>query len=101
MRFVVSGESMEPAFSHGDKLWVSRLIYKVKKIVVGDAVVMLDPRDSRLILKRVKSRSREGYFVAGDNEKKSTDSRTFGLVKPERIIGMVIFRYSRARSALN
>lgn len=33
------------------------------------------------------------YFVLGDNRQKSADSRTFGPVKKERIVGRVIFRF--------
>lgn len=94
MRFIVSGSSMEPDYMPGDKLWVSKLSYILGKPKVGDVVVLRDPRDHRLILKRIVEIMRDGYFVKGDNERVSTDSRVFGLVKKEDMTGKVFFRYS-------
>lgn len=33
------------------------------------------------------------YLVLGDNREKSADSRVFGLIKKDRILGRVIFRF--------
>lgn len=33
------------------------------------------------------------YFIIGDNRRDSQDSRTFGLVKKENILGKAVFRY--------
>ena len=97
MRFVVSGKSMEPRFYNGDKLLVSKSFYKLRKAKVGDSVVIKDPRDGRLILKRIESIEGKKYFVRGDNVEWSTDSREFGAISKKSIIGKVIFRYSRNR----
>jgi nickel-type superoxide dismutase maturation protease len=94
MRFVVSGTSMEPAFSPGDKLFVCRFFYKFFKPKAGDVVVIQDPRGGRLLLKRIESVDRKGILVKGDNTAESTDSRTFGIVPPKLIAGRVIFKYS-------
>ncbi len=91
-RFVVSGRSMEPVFYAGDRLLVlnSNLFFKK-----GDVVVLRDPRDGRLILKRIVETNRGNYFVKGDNEDFSTDSRVFGKISDKDIIAKVIFRYRR------
>lgn len=95
MRFIVSGSSMEPTYKAGDRLWVSRLLNILFKPEAGDVVVLRDPRDGRLVLKRIMKIAPDGYFMKGDNENESTDSRTFGLIKKENIIGKVLFRYKK------
>ncbi len=35
----------------------------------------------------------EDFLVLGDNREKSMDSRVFGLVSKERILGKVVFRF--------
>ena len=93
MRFIVSGSSMEPTYKAHDRLWASRLFYMLFKPKMGDVVVLRDPRDGRLVLKRITRITADGYFVKGDNEKESTDSRTFGFLKKENITGKVLFKY--------
>ncbi|HAZ29326.1 TPA: signal peptidase I [candidate division WWE3 bacterium] len=36
---------------------------------------------------------KDSYLVLGDNREKSLDSRTFGLVKQDRIIGRVVYKF--------
>jgi len=91
MRFLVSGGSMEPKYFDGDKLFVLKFLSPR----VGDAVVLKDPRDGRLILKSVSDIKDGMYFVVGENSSSSTDSRKFGPVGKNAIVGKVVLRYSR------
>jgi len=91
MRFVVRGSSMEPTFVDGDILRVRK---SFKKLDVGDAVVLHDPRDGRLILKRIEQINAGHYFVKGDNFDKSTDSRRFGEVTKNEIVGKILKKLS-------
>ena len=93
MRFVVYGDSMRPLFEPGDKLRVSVIIYKIMRPRVGDVVVVRDPRTGRLILKRIKRLEGAGYFVLGDNPMASTDSREFGVIHKNEIVGRVVRKY--------
>lgn len=90
MRFRVSGHSMEPTFKEGQILLVSSIPYLFQKRKVGDVVVIKDPRDGRLLLKRIEKKEKDKYFVAGDNPASSTDSRTFGPIPRKNILGKVI-----------
>jgi|SRR5581483_324847 len=111
--FKVAGNSMLPTFKPGQLLLVSSIPYLFKKPKVGDVVVVKDPRDGKPLLKRIteivqsrhsgkRSDSRiplgirrfwtsqndeNTYFVTGDNFRKSTDSRSFGEITKENIIG--------------
>ena len=97
MRFVVSGKSMEPKYFDGDKLFVSKILYRFLKPHRGGIVVVHDPRTGRLIVKRIESVEDNKYFVMGDNSARSTDSREFGVVEKSAIVGKVILRYSSPR----
>ncbi len=78
----------------GDKLFVSGLLYRLRDPRLGDAVVVKDPRSGRLVLKNIKRINGDTYFVIGENFNKSTDSRQFGTITKNGIIGKVIMRYS-------
>lgn len=89
-RFKVQGNSMEPAFKHGSRVLVSRLAYILVDPEADEIVVFKHPKESIHAIKRIKEVSGEGYFVVGDNLEHSTDSRHFGRIKKEHIIGKVI-----------
>ncbi|SRR5258706_4273465 len=88
--FKVEGRSMEPTYSPESLVIIinHKLSQGIKK---GEVVVLRDPRNNNLILKRVEKIEDEKYFVLGDNEKESTDSSVFGFVNEKNIIGKVIF----------
>ena len=53
-------------------------------------MVVIKKNDKEMV-KRVQEVQGHEYFVQGDNKKESTDSREFGWVKKEEIIGKVIW----------
>jgi nickel-type superoxide dismutase maturation protease len=83
---------MEPALRAGDWLIVMTLTGLPR---VGDIVLARDPREpERLVLKRVAA-VRDGTFeLLGDHPGESTDSRVFGRVPRNDILGRAIFRYA-------
>lgn len=88
--YIMQGESMEPTFLSGDKLYID----KDKEVEVGDVVVFTykspNTQNSSEFIKRVKSITDDGkYFVVGDNLERSLDSRTFGPIEKNSIIGVV------------
>jgi len=99
-RIEVEGESMAPTLEPGDYL-VAVLSRHVRR---GSLVVVEHPRRADYeMIKRVagvpgewaddRTLGLNEYWVTGDNEEGSTDSRTFGSVGREAIHGRVVLRY--------
>ncbi len=89
-RFEVEGSSMTPTLSAGERVFVNKAAYWFSRPQCGDLVVVRDPRDrDRLLLKRIDRPAGDGWLVLGDNPDESTDSRTFGPVAKDLIIGRV------------
>ena len=93
MLYKVKDKSMQPNFKEGDFIIVNRLAYIFKKPSIGDVVVV--NRSNKIILKRITSVSNEKYFVVGDNKIASKDSRSFGTIDKDSIIGKVMFHIKR------
>jgi signal peptidase I len=87
---------MAPSLLPGDRLLVAR----PGRLRTGDIVAFPDPREpTRLLVKRVWTVTDAGVDVRGDNAGASTDSRTFGLVAREAVIGRAVYRYEPRRRA--
>lgn len=99
---IAQGHSMEPAIKSGKVLIVSRLRYglrlpwmqsylvKWSKPKVGEVVVFYTPT-GELAVKRCVSLVDGGRFIAeGDNGLASYDSRAYGPVYVDSIIGKVL-----------
>ncbi len=89
-RVAVQGGSMLPSLHPGDWLvvrWGARLR-------PGDVVVARRPdRPSLVIVKRAVRRVARGWELRGDNPLASDDSRLFGPVGDDLVLGRVLFRY--------
>jgi phage repressor protein C with HTH and peptisase S24 domain len=77
---------MEPQFRPGDTLLAWRWFIPR----VGQVVVVRRP--SMPIIKRIKRRDADGFWVEGDNKTQSTDSRVFGIVPSDQIEALVVFK---------
>ena len=93
-RIRIVGPSMEPAMRSGD-WWIVR---RTRRLRPGDAVLMAHPRrPEALVVKRLERRDPEGWWVLGDNAEMSEDSRQFGTVPPDLIVGRLVRRYGPRR----
>ena len=104
----VRGDSMSPNYNDGDWLLFRLLPAKSKakskaQELVGKVVLI--QRESEfgtdfLQVKRVtqvSGRNNEiAIWVEGDNKEKSTDSRSWGPLNSDEVIGKLILRYRRA-----
>lgn len=94
-RFRITGNSMLPVLKPGEE--VLMVPYRDFSYFpqMGDIVVALHPSQPNLhLIKRVTAVLENGCcFLQGDNLDESTDSRAFGWVSPETIIGRVTCRF--------
>ena len=77
---------MEPAIHEGD------IIFVVGKYLARPNIgsVVLFKKNSRLMVKRIKKVKMNELEVEGDNISQSTDSRNFGPIQKNEIIGKVV-----------
>lgn len=88
-RFTVSGHSMIPTLNPGQNILVFNWFYIFVKPKIGDIVVI--KVGSKEMVKRVRSIVDRNIFVMGDNPTDSLDSRKFGPIGKNQIIGKVVW----------
>jgi nickel-type superoxide dismutase maturation protease len=85
----VSGASMVPAYYDGDTV----LVRYGAPVRPGDAVLARDPRErGRILIKRAIRRQDGGWWLLADNPYAPGDSRQFGAVADELVLGRVVAR---------
>jgi signal peptidase I len=99
---VTQGESMNPAIKNGSVLVINRLAYGFRPPLYrryicrwalpenGSIVVFYTPSGD-LVVKRCSRVMKSGNFIAlGDNSLESYDSRSYGPVPFDNIVGKVV-----------
>ena len=86
----VVGNSMEETISEGDLITYKKINPKKLGLVVGDIVVFSHPKiENKLIIKRIYKIHQNKFDLRGDNSLSSTDSREWGLIELDLIVGKV------------
>lgn len=104
-RATVRGLSMSPALLPGERLLFDRLACVRDRPRRGDVALVVHPgKRSLKLVKRLtglpgdtidgRPLAAGEYWVSGDNEVASTDSRHFGPIRREDLIGRAWVRYS-------
>ncbi|WP_175410611.1 nickel-type superoxide dismutase maturation protease [Streptomyces sp. TRM64462] len=91
----VTGPSMVPTLRHGDRL----LVHYGAALRPGDVAVLRHPlQQDLLIVKRLAEARGGAWWVLGDNQAaEGVDSRAFGAVPAELVLGRVRARYRGLR----
>ena len=106
----VSGSSMSPTFMPGDWLLIKQIRIGAHPLKLQSVYLINDPeRPGVKLLKRVKEvevdeivgkKAQFTYWLEGDHPS-STDSRKWGWLKQDEVIGKVVVRYRKGRTKSN
>lgn len=100
----VSGISMLPTLQDEQIIFVNKMAYWKNAPQNGDIVIVREPIDNIQVVKRIVGTpgtaitiedktfilKEDEYYIEGDNRDNSIDSRVYGPIHSERIIGKVI-----------
>ncbi|WP_280672369.1 MULTISPECIES: nickel-type superoxide dismutase maturation protease [unclassified Kitasatospora] len=85
----VAGPSMVPTLLHGDQL----VVRYGARLRPGAVVLARHPlRQDLLVVKRATERRSGGWWLLSDNQFIESDSREYGAVPPELVLGRVLLR---------
>ena len=95
----VIGESMEPTLISGDLVIIDKLTYVYRRPAIGD-VIAFWMSNEKVAIKRIGEIEDQDIYVIGDNTKVSNDSRSYGPIPREDVIGkalLIFFPFGRMR----
>ncbi len=82
---------MTPLYCDGELVTVDTNAYQDNEVIVGDIVLAAHPYiRNHYIIKKVTKVTGEKVFLLGINPEESTDSRHFGKISKEKIIGKIL-----------
>ena len=81
---------MTPGIKNGETVLVSYIFYLFKNPQIGDIVAFR--KAEKILIKRITKIKEKEYFLEGDNNRDSLDSKNFGFILRENIIGKVIYK---------
>ena len=85
---------MIPSLYDGDLVFFRKYSANKSTIKIGDIIIFNHPSKKIRLIKRVKTIKDFSIEVSGDNQYLSTDSKSFGAVQKEKVIGIVTSRIS-------
>ena len=93
-RFRVVGNSMHPQIADGADVLVDTRAYRAQRPRVGDIVLARHPYERGVVIvKCVSAVHGNAVSLTGTNSLESTDSRAFGTIALDQLIGRVTSRF--------
>ncbi len=93
--YYIPSASMSPTLQTGDIAMVDTWIYQEQSPQINDILVVKQSESSMVLAKRLtKIRSEQNQtelFIKGDNQNRSVDSRHFGWISDDYLIGKIKF----------
>ena len=80
---------MLPSLKNGDIVFFKKYKRHKSKLKIRQIIIFNHPLKNKSLIKRINFVHQNNIEVLGDNIEFSEDSNKFGLVKKERIIGIV------------
>ena len=87
----VTGESLSPVYQEGDYVVITTIPFLLNKINVGDAVVFKHELYGMMIKKVTSVDEAQRTITVIGLHKDSIDSRNFGPVRRDALVGKVIW----------
>lgn len=87
----VTGESLSPVYRDGDFVLINKIPFFLKKIKKGDIIVFDHKTYGRMIKKVDKVALDTGEIYVIGTHAQSVDSREFGPIHKEAVLGKVIW----------
>lgn len=84
---------MTPTLRDGDVVFFRNYLNGESLLKLSQIVIFNHPINKMKIIKRIKVVSNNGIEVFGDNINFSDDSKKFGFVKNEEVIGIVTSKF--------
>ena len=80
---------MLPSFKEGDIVFFKNYMGDKSELKTGKVVIFNHPLKNKSLIKRINLVNQNNIEVIGDNIEFSEDSKKFGLINNEKIIGIV------------
>ncbi len=87
---------MEPQIKNGNTVLISGIFYLFRKPKVND-IIAFKNFDGKILIKRIRKEENGNFFIQGDNNKDSLDSRNFGMISKDKILGKIFYTLPAGR----
>lgn len=90
----ISGESLTPEYQNGDFVVISKIPFLFAPPSAGDLIAFHQPGYG-LLIKRIQQIAPDGSIMAIGTHPESIDSRVFGSVRREAVLGKVVWHIKK------
>jgi signal peptidase I len=91
----ISGDSLAPEYQIGDFVMISKIPFLFVPPSTGDIIAFRQPGYG-LLIKRIQHITPDGELIVVGSHPESVDSRVFGPIKKENILGKVFWHIQKS-----